>query len=225
MNWYIYLIPFTCIALLTFIAAITWRNATAKILLDPDKAALPFITAISVLAIGVPLSAAFLQEVLKSSSAGWVPDLILSAMVMAILSLVVGAYVIYTLVLDAPKDDSGKITLSSETWELPTAMSCQYSSLIIFLFCIVVAMFNYSSHARNTDIIVDSKTNPILIEKPLPPLGSSRDAIISQWGQPSRSTNNSIEYRAGTATLVLSFGDSEKLSKIVYENRSDKNEK
>src|SRR5438128_8936114 len=106
MKTYILAAPFLVVLLLTFLSARMWADKSKKQLLEPDKAASPFATAISVLAIGIPLVAAFLQEVLKSTPATWIPDLLLVAMYLAVLSLLVGAYVVYSIILDAPKDAS-----------------------------------------------------------------------------------------------------------------------
>lgn len=125
ISWTAILVPPIVVAVLTGNVAWAWKKSRGKVPLDPDKAALPFITAISVLAIGIPLVAAFMQEVLKISGNTWVADLLLSAMMLAVLSLFIGAYLVYTLLLDARKDpETNKIIMGNGRVGLPAAIAC-----------------------------------------------------------------------------------------------------
>jgi hypothetical protein len=222
MNWTAILVPPAFVAILTIVAAIVWRKAkTKKVLLDPDKAALPFVTAISVLAIGIPLVAAFLQEVLKSAANRWVADLLLAAMMLAVLSLFVGAYVVYTILLDAPKDPTTqKMILGEGRFGLPAAMACQYASLVAFLGCTVVALAAYAIQARGAAPSAPSGIGSVLIERPLPELAMSRDAVYRLWGEPNTATDNRLEYNAHAAVVVFCLREN-KITKIIHSERSE----
>ncbi|AUA57832.1 Uncharacterised protein [Achromobacter spanius] len=219
ISWTALLLPPIVVALLTSTTAWAWRGKSKTVLLDPDKAALPFVTAISVLAIGIPLDAAFMQEVLKSEVSPWVADLLLSAMMLAVLSLFVGAYVVYTLLLDAPKDPAtGKVILGGGRIGLPAAMGCQYSSLIAFLACTVVALAAYSIQARSPAPQLAHGIGTVSIERPIPELGTSREVIFKVWGEPDTATAQRLEYSGKTSQIVFCL-DKNKLRAVVYTDR------
>lgn len=221
MSWTALLVAPIIVLVLTGLAAWAWRGSDKKALLDPDKAALPFVTAISVLAIGIPLVAAFLQEVLKSATNRWVADLLLSAMMLAVLSLFVGTYVVYTLLLDAPKDRStGKVILGGGRVGLPAAMGCQYASLIAFLGCIVVALAAYAIQGRSAAAGPAQSLGTVSIERPLPELGTSRAAVYRLWGEPDEATSGRLEYKGRRTRVVFCLADGA-LREIVYSDRDD----
>ncbi len=220
MNWTALLVAPGIVFVLTGLTAWVWRRSSKKVLLDPDKAALPFVTAISVLAIGIPLVAAFLQEVLKSATNRWVADLLLSAMMLAVLSLFVGAYVVYTLLLDAPKDQTtSKVILGEGRFGLPAAMGCQYSSLVAFLGCTVVALAAFAFEARAPAPSLKSTIGTVSIERPLPELGTTRDALYKLWGEPDVAAPERLEYKGKATRIVFCLGEG-KLREVIYGDRS-----
>jgi hypothetical protein len=221
MNWTALLVAPGIVFTLTCLTGLAWKDSSKMVLLDPDKAALPFVTAISVLAIGIPLVAAFLQEVLKSTSSRWVADLLLSAMMLAALSLFVGAYVVYTLILDAPKDPTtNKVVLGAGRFGLPAAMGCQYSSLVVFLGCTVVALAAFAIQARKPVPNSPSGIGVVSIERSIPDLGTTRDDVYKLWGVPDEATPQRLEYKGKTTKVVFCLGEG-KLREVVYSNRGE----
>lgn len=217
MKLYALATPFVVVVLLTVLSARMWADRTKKVLLEPDKAAAPFATAISVLAIGIPLVAAFLQEVLKSAPLTWIPDLLVTAMFVAVLSLMVGAYVVYTIILDAPKDPAtGKFVLGEGRWGLPAAMTCQYASLLAFLICTVVALAAYAAGARAPAAKLEQALGYVAVQRPLPPLGTEASEVVALWGKPASASAGGLVYAATEATVVFCLDERGRVRGLSY---------
>lgn len=134
--------PMLITAVSGILARQVWsRTDTAKEI-GVSTLRIPISVGVSILAITLPLVTQFVVTVAKDAGASWETYLLLSATVVASISLIAGGYLIYTVYLDQA-DDSISIGGDQGNLWLPVLLSIQFTGLVVFLVSSTIALIGY----------------------------------------------------------------------------------
>lgn len=202
--WLAWLAPLLFPLAIWRLAILVWKSPTSRLEVSSDFRGV-YVAGTAVLAVAVPLVGNLILEA-RGSDETVALGLLLAAATLAIMALVLGAYLIYKL----SPDTSTRLAFvggpdSSTSWA-PIAGSVQFSCVIMFLLTTLGGLALFAITAPNQPATSTRKPTDT-IAREFPELGTTTREAVAQLGPPSDRGPDWLEYELPNSTILLCFSD------------------
>jgi len=208
--WLSWLGPVAILLIIAGLAKYLWSKPTTARELETATAIAPFVAGVSVLAIAIPITSSLLLSLLDTSIASWLIGALLAGITLALVSL------IYKIALET---SGTTVTLSNSNPWLPTAMTIQFTGMLLFIICAFGPIVAIALTHKTTAYHAGAPAY-IQVDRAPPRLGTSRRDVLTQWGTPDQVDASWLSYQSGNTDLVLCFGAGRLIAFIQKDRRT-----
>lgn len=204
--WLAWILPLLFPLIVWGLADWVWRNSSRNLTVRLNDFRGIFVAATSVLAIVVPLTGSLILDV-RGSTATVSLGLLLAAATLAVLALVLGAYLIYGLSsITGLTGDNLSIVGgrgSQNSWAAILG-SVQFSCLIMFLVTALSGLALFAISVPDEQAATTGETIGIST-RAFPEIGTDIKKVSEQLGPPSRRGPGWLEYELPSSKVLLCF--------------------